>query len=343
MKTITPEAAYIAFKECGGYRPGARELDMPITSFRSLVEKFKTTQESARGITDAQVKSKARDLETLLRDKCDTFQRYDEYEESVKLVERKVLVDGPIGILHFGDPHLDSDGTDMASIIDHVELVKRTEGMFAGNVGDTTNNWVGRLARLRAEESITAEESWVLAEWFVKSLPWLYIIGGNHDLWSGDGDPIKFFSKENGVHYEGSRIRIGLNFKNGRQLRLNMRHDFAGYSQWNAVHGATKAALLHAQDHIYACGHKHTSYYGGAIKTARGHLAHCLQIATYKIHDSYKTTKGFRDQNISPCAVTLIDPYATDERNFVTVYWEPHHAADILGFMRRRWKKGKAA
>jgi hypothetical protein len=39
--------------------------------------------------------------------------------------------------------------------------------MYAVCVGDVTNNWVGRLAALYAEQSTTEAEAWKLAEWWL--------------------------------------------------------------------------------------------------------------------------------------------------------------------------------
>ena len=61
------------------------------------------------------------------------------------LINVKINVDGPVGIAHFGDPHIDDDGTNIAELLMHAELVQKTEGMFGGNIGDNQNNWIGRI------------------------------------------------------------------------------------------------------------------------------------------------------------------------------------------------------
>jgi hypothetical protein len=47
--------------------------------------------------------------------------------------------------------------------------------------------------------------------------------------------------------------------------------------------------------------------------------------------------RGFRDQHISPCAVTLINPYAEREAGLVQLYWDAEEAADVLAFKRKKW------
>ena len=85
--------------------------------------------------------------------------------------------------------------------MNNVRLINETEGMFAGNLGDVQNNWVGRLASLYSQQSTTAKESWLLTEHFISSLDWLYIVGGNHDVWSGDGDPLEFMIRRTKAVY----------------------------------------------------------------------------------------------------------------------------------------------
>lgn len=278
-------------------------------------------------------------VEDLVEHRKRQFARKRAHEEARKLIRINVEIDGPIAIWHAGDPHVDDDGTDIEALERHTDLVRKTPGMFAANVGDTTNNWVGRLARLYAEQSTSAKQAWKLAEWFMGRCDWLYVIGGNHDCWSGAGDPLQWMTRQVGALYESSEARLALQFPGGREVRINARHDFSGSSQWNPAHGSMKAAQFGTHDHVLINGHKHTSGYG-AIKCAQtGVISHCIQVASYKVFDRYARERNFRDQHISPCAVTVIDPDAS-EASTVQVFWEPEPAADYLAHLR---KKRKAA
>jgi hypothetical protein len=68
--------------------------------------------------------------------------------EARKLIPIKINIPGPIGIAVFGDIHIDNPGSNLPLLIQHTELVRNTEGLFAGAVGDLQDGWVGRLARL---------------------------------------------------------------------------------------------------------------------------------------------------------------------------------------------------
>lgn len=128
-----------------------------------------------------QLPSKLPSLEEMLQARKREFERKKAATEARKLVPVRVTVDGPYGIAHFGDPHVDDPGTDIALLERHVSAVSKTYGLFAGNIGDMHNNWVGKLARLYAKQETTARESWMLVDWLMRSMPWLYVVLGNHD------------------------------------------------------------------------------------------------------------------------------------------------------------------
>lgn len=232
-------------------------------------------------------------------------------------------------------------------------MVRETEGLWGANVGDTTNNWVGRLSRLYAEQSTSADQAWKLAEYFVhfcpgvdpRTLPqkeqkrllsnWIYLIAGNHDAWSGSGDPLKWMLRQSPAPYRASQVRFKLVFPNGRECRVNARHDFAGTSQWNPAHGAMKASQMGFHDHILVNGHRHISGYGKVKDPSDGTISHCIQVASYKVHDRYAKDKGFPDQHIAPAVLTIIDP-ERPECGFVTVFDDIEEGVEYL-----RWKRGR--
>ena len=276
-------------------------------------------------------------VEDLVAHRKRQFAHKREHEEASKLIPIRIKIPGPIGILHFGDPHVDDDGCDIEAIERHTALVNATEGLFASSVGDTTNNWIGRLARLYADQSTSAAQSWKLAEWFVNRCRWLYMIAGNHDLWSGAGDPLKWIAKQQNALYKSSEARLALKFPNGAEVRINARHDHAGSSVWNPAHGPMKAAMLGTRDHIYVAGHKHESAYSVLKDPISGITMHAIKVASYKVYDRFAKDKGFRDNALSPCVLTTINPLLPpDHPDSIKVWWEPEEGADYLGFLRRK-------
>lgn len=259
------------------------------------------------------------------------------HHEKTSLIRVPVKTPGPIGILFFGDPHVDDDGTDIELLEKHTDLVRNTEGLFAANVGDTTNNWVGRLARLYAEQSTSAVEAWAMCEWFVNRCEWLFMIAGNHDLWSGSGDPLKWISRQAGALYKPSEARIELSFPGTKRTAvINARHDFPGHSMWNPAHGVGRAAQMGCRDDILVCGHRHVSGYMPIKDPNSGRISHCLQVASYKVYDRYAMERGFRDQNINPATMVVINPAASRETGFIQVFFDIDNGVDYLKFLRGR-------
>ena len=272
-------------------------------------------------------------IEDLVEERKRKFKHKHEAEEARKLIHVKVRDPKPIGITVFGDPHIDDDGCDIAQLERDAKIVRDTEGLWGLNIGDSTNNWAGRLAKLYSEQSTSQSEAWRLAEWFLGMVPWLAIIGGNHDGWSGAGDPLRWILKH--CTYEPFQARIALDFPSGKQIVINARHDFAGHSMWNPAHGPMKAAQMGFRDHVLIAGHKHQSGYGLIKCPSTGRVNHAIRVASYKIHDRYGKQLGLPDQNIAPCVTIILRPEA-DERGMVTVFHDIEAGAEYLTWLRNR-------
>ncbi|HVM91388.1 MAG TPA: hypothetical protein VMT67_01180, partial [Terriglobales bacterium] len=313
----------------GGIRPAARALGIPESTLRSRLK--------ASELEIQHPESGELPIDELIERRKQEFARKHRHEQSRKLIPVKVKNLGPIGLLHFGDPHLDDPGCDIGLLESHMKLCQTVDGLYGVNVGDTLNNWVGRLRGIYGGQNVTEDEGWRLAEWFIQGVPWAYIVGGNHDAWSGAGDPLKWITAQAGALYQDSDVRIELQFANQRTVRINARHDFAGNSIYNPAHGATKALHFGIRDHIAICGHKHTSGYGILKDPDSGITMHAIQVASYKTYDRYAREKGFRDQHLSPCAVTVIDPdLPPTHPDLIKVFWDAEEGADYLKFKRTK-------
>lgn len=335
-----------AVRECGSQQKAAVALGISRNTLQSRVYLART-----RGVTEAPPKPfEAEELpdelptaDELLERRSKHFIRKRQAIDARALIPVRITCEGPIGIAHLGDPHVDDDGTDIDLLREHVRIINKTDGLFAGNVGDYSNNWVGRLARLYGQQTTSAAEAWVLVEWLVKAVRWLYLVGGNHDCWSGAGDPVKWMAAQARVQYEAHGMRLGLSFSNGRVIRVNARHDFSGRSQWNTAHGPAKAVQMGWRDHILTCGHTHVSGYQVLRDPASGLISHALRVGSYKTYDRYAEEKGLPNQTFTVAPVTVIRPQFNDSDNrLVTVFFEPGTAAEFLTWLRKR-KSERAA
>lgn len=332
------QQAVDAVDRYGTIAAAARALDMNRMSFSHRYHKAMEGGVTPKGFEVEALPDEMPSVEDLLDRREKEYERRHTAKTARKLINVRVKVDGPIGIAHFGDPHVDDDGCDIKRLKSDVATVNRTEGMFAANLGDLHNNWIGRLARLYGQQSTSAAEAWLLVEWLIQATPWLYLVGGNHDCWSGEGDPIKWIARQHSVLHQAWGVRLNLKFPNGKQVRANARHDFEGHSMWNPNHGPMKATQMGWRDHILTCGHKHVSFVTGPLKCpATGILTWAIRAAGYKILDHYAEERGLPDQNAFSTAVTIIDPqYADDDTRLITVIPDVEMAADFLTWLRNR-------
>lgn len=328
-------------------RAAAKSLGMPQNTFTTRLYRARDmlelgalppiTAPPKKAFEPAPLPSDLPSADELLRRRSKEFKRKQVAKDARTLVPIKVTCEGPIGIAHLGDPHVDDPGTDIDLLRRHIAVINKTDGLFAANVGDFSNNWVGRLARLYGEQSLSAAEAWVLVEWLIKSTQWIYLIGGNHDLWSGAGDPVQWIAKSARVNYEAHGMRLGLQFPNGKQVRVNARHDFSGHSQWNTAHGPAKAAQMGWRDHILTCGHLHISGYNIVRDPATGLISHALRVGSYKTYDRYAEEKGLPNQTFAVAPVTVIRPrFADDDNRLITTFLDPEVAAEFLTWLRKR-------
>lgn len=272
------------------------------------------------------------------------FKRKHAAKEARRLIQVKVKMDGPIGLALVGDPHVDDDGTDIDLLEQHVNILNANDALLPIGIGDYSNNWVGRLARLYGQQSVSQAEAWVLVEWLVKSLRWVALVGGNHDAWSGEGDPIKWMAKAARVSYEAHGVRLGLQLPSGREIRINARHDFKGKSQLNTAFGIAKAAQMGWRDHILTAGHTHVSGIQVVRDPMSGLISHCIRIGSYKTHDKYADELGLPNQTFTVCPVVVIRPqFAEDDNRMLTTFFEPETASSFLKWLRGRKSERGAA
>lgn len=269
------------------------------------------------------------------------------YEDAAKLRHVRIHMGGPIGIAGFGDPHVDDKGCAWGDLKRDVDICRDTPGMLAVDVGDNSNNWVGRLMRLYADQEVTPKQSLQLIEWLMTALPWLWWEDGNHDLWNTEkGDPTeimhRLLNRVGGMGSGGTRLRLHL--PAGCDLTMHIRHDFPGGSQFNPAHALVRETLFGFRDHILMCGHRHTSGYIPVFHNDPRRLCHGMRLGTYKDFDSYAKEKGFQDGNWARSMAAIVDPeFAHDPVKYIKVFFDLEEAAEFLTWKRGKWEMGKSA
>lgn len=251
----------------------------------------------------------------------------------------KVHAHGPFGVAWLGDPHLDSPGCNWDLLRRDVAIIKRTEGMFAANCGDSIDNWWGRLMNLKGKSFVTDEDAYRLVEWLIDEIgeeKWLLWLLGNHDTKNDAGHLWKRICG-NLVHMDDWQARFCIVPPNGRECRVWASHAFSGHSMWNPLHGSQRAAkftggkahlLIQGHHHEWALynsedPHSHTTYW---LAKARG----------YKFADDHGEHHGYFPQAEGATIVSIINPDSPTEAGFVQCFPELESAADYLTFLRRK-------
>lgn len=253
----------------------------------------------------------------------------------------KVKEDRPIGILWFGDPHVDDNGCDWPLLRRHAHLCKTTDGLYGANIGDTTNNWAGRLAALYAKQDASVKTARRFASWLMldSGIKWMLWLIGNHDGW-GDGAEIlaqmAAKHKTQKIVCHDWEARFVLQFKNGCEIRIAAAHDFAGNSMWNPLHGPVKAAKFGDMIDLLVCGHKHNWAISQWEMADQGNIPVMIRVKGYKTYDDYARRLGHYEQKEGAAILTIIDPRATTRAGRVTAYADVEAGVEYLKWLRSK-------
>jgi hypothetical protein len=277
-------------------------------------------------------------IEQLITDRQEAFFRKQKRWQKKRVSIVPVSIAGPIAVAHFGDPHVDDDGCNWPELMRALRVVASTPGMYAGNIGDTTNNWpmAGRLARLWGQQGTTIPEAIRLARWLYRSAPWLYYVAGNHDKWNNGGDTLRYLTRGARISVLAKSVaRIELRFPRGEPIRIIARHDFKGSSIWNRAHGAMRESKLNPWADIYVAGHRHlwTSH---EEEGTDGRRRLAMIVRGFKHFDSYGENLQFHEHRHGHVGTTVLNPLAKSPMERVKLFWDIEAAADFLVWQRKK-------
>lgn len=264
------------------------------------------------------------------------FERHRDARDARRWMEIKVKSIKPIGVCFMGDPHIDNNGCNWPLLNEHIGLLEKTEGLYAVNLGDLTDNWVGRLVRLYADQEMSKKQAWKFAKYLLKDcdIKWLCHIIGNHDAWN-DGPYLIKANARPLVPVEDWQSRFQIVFPKGRPVRVHAAHNFPGNSIWNNMHGPQKASMLLEQADIYAAGDKHNWGINEGENSQRGFHYHLIRARGYKFIDSYADQLGFASQRFGASITAIIDPAVEDDTR-IQCFSDLAEAADFLNWKRSR-------
>jgi len=265
------------------------------------------------------------------------YTKRQHHHKAKQWMSYQVKIDGPIGIMWLGDPHVDDDGCNWPLLDGHLKLCAATEGMFGASIGDAHNNWTGRLLRLYGDQDTSKETGRKLVKHLLEGygVRWLIWLLGNHDLWN-DGAALLRAMGAHLVPMEEWQAKFKLVFPNKKECRIWAAHDFPGHSMWNTMHGAQRAAHMKEEAHLYICGHTHNWALHQEESASREFVYWLARARGYKFMDDYAEKLGHFSQNNGAAILTIIDPDAASQAGFVQCYADVEHGADVLTYMRSR-------
>lgn len=276
--------------------------------------------------------------EELRAQRMQLFERKHAYDRAKHWIPVTMRDSKPMALVFMGDPHVDDDGCNWPLLDAHTQIIRRTPGMYAGNLGDTQNNWIGRLSRLYANQSTSHSQAWRLAEGWLNELKskLLFMVRGNHDSWAGNSDPLDWIMRGFGVVDQDWQAKFKLVWPNGDELPIWVAHDFKGHSQYNNLHGNKKAHLWHRGAEIFGSGHRHDWGLQQFEDSDAGKIIHLVRARGYKFIDSYGEHLGYTPEQYGASMTAVIVPGAAKDKR-VTWFLDVEAAADYLTY--RRGKK----
>jgi hypothetical protein len=276
------------------------------------------------------------DPKELIKQASIRFERHQAARDARRWMEIKIKTNKPIGVAFVGDPHVDDSGCNWPLLERDIGILEKTPGLFATNMGDLTNNWVGRLIRLYADQEMSKKQAWKLAKYVMRDagINWLCHILGNHDAWN-DGPYLIKANAAPQVPVEDYQARFQLVFPNGQRVRIHAAHDFPGHSQWNELHSAKKKSMMGEQADIYACADKHNWAIQEGENADRGFVYWLIRARGYKHLDHYADQLGFSSQKNGATITAIINPAVEGPRR-IRCFPELEEAAEFLTYLRAR-------
>lgn len=314
----------------GSIRAAARALGVPYSTLHGRLQREAPSRRATAG----------RRASPRISDLIDARTR--EFDRKLQAVQREawqpvtVRESQPFGVLWFGDPHLDDDGCNWRVLMRHVELCASTPGLYGANIGDSTNNWVGRLMRLYAEQETSRQTARELARWFLadSGVKWLCWLMGNHDEWESGADILRLMNTARVPMYDWQakfELRVpGVK----RAIRVHAAHDFPGHSMWNITHGPQRAAKMSAAADLYVCGHKHDWGIQHFEMAGQDRCPLIVRARGYKWIDHYATRNGYQQSSSGAAILTIIDARASDPAGRVTAFADIEQGVRVLNAMR---------
>jgi len=239
----------------------------------------------------------------------------------------------PIGLAVVGDPHL-GPNCNFPLLKRDVEIMAKTNGIIAVNIGDSADNWSNRLISLWAESDVSRETEQKLARWFLQDagIKWGLWLMGNHDAMNNEFSTYLETVNAKKIPMIDWRARVRLVFPAG-ELRIDAAHNHKGTSIYNRLHGQKRAALWDEDADIYVAGHHHT-WAVTLEELDDGRVVTLCRVRGYKWLDEFATTHGFAHQKFGATILFVINPLEENPVSKVMTFADLKLGAEYLTWIR---------
>ena len=262
------------------------------------------------------------------------WEKKQEHNQAKKWFDIKMPSDEPFGLVIVGDPHLGTH-CNIPLLRRDVDIMSSTPGVGCVNIGDTTNNWGGRLIQLYAEEDISRSTERKLAHWFLKEaeIPWLVLLHGNHDTMHSEFSTYLKAINVKQVPMLDWQAQFKLVFPSAT-IKVDASHNHKGTSIYNKLQGQKRASLWGEEADIYCAGHHHT-WALAQEEDSSGRVINLARCRGYKWHDEFGHRHGFTEENYGSSIIFVIDPTAPPNVR-VKPFGDLAEGAEFLTWKRNR-------
>jgi hypothetical protein len=259
--------------------------------------------------------------------------------ESEQVIE---MPDGPFAIAMLSDIHAGGK-SDYAAIKRDVDIICSTEGMYVGNAGDDTDNFIiGTLQGIQKEQPTTFDMEVRFLEWLFTKLSGniLFWCSGNHNNWTKRLSGIDFIReglKGTNCLYDSAQISFTLKWGINTEKWL-VRHKWRNYSVFNHTHGIEVGwERIGLNFDVGVGGHTHIATLCRTF-IREGKKRYAILLGTYKLRDNFGRECGF-PQSVGTGSGAKV--YHPDGRTF----WceDLLTARDVLNTWREQWTRNAAS